>query len=192
MQEEWKIYKEYDKPWNAKNPTHYVVEVSNWGNVKTNGILKTFKPGNNCYIYLSGGVLLHRVVAELFIPNPENKPCIDHIDGNKQNNRIDNLQWVTYSENMNNPITIKLQSEVQKIAQLVSKNGMYNKHHKSSSKKLISEQLRNRKTINNGVNEKIVKEEDLNMYLNTGWKIGRIPFTDEHKRNISNGKKRNK
>ena len=43
--------------------------------------------------------LLHRLVADAFIPKQESKPCINHIDGNKQNNAADNLEWVTYSEN---------------------------------------------------------------------------------------------
>ncbi len=41
----------------------------------------------------------HRLIAIAFIPNCKNKPCINHKDGNKQNNNIDNLEWVTYSEN---------------------------------------------------------------------------------------------
>lgn len=47
-------------------------------------------------------VFLHRIVAETFIPNPENKPEVDHIDRNPLNNNIDNLRWVTHKENLNN------------------------------------------------------------------------------------------
>ena len=55
-------------------------------------------------------VLIAKLVAEAFVPNPENKPYIDHIDTDPKNNVWTNLRWVTAEENSNNPLTKQHQS----------------------------------------------------------------------------------
>jgi len=51
---------------------------------------------------------IHRLISESFIPNPNNYPIINHIDGNKANNDISNLEWCTYKHNSNEAIRIGL------------------------------------------------------------------------------------
>lgn len=47
---------------------------------------------------------VHRLVAEVFIPNPENKPCVNHKDRNRANADVDNLEWMTHSENVRHSV----------------------------------------------------------------------------------------
>jgi hypothetical protein len=58
-------------------------------------------------------VKLHRLVAEAFLENPQNFPAIDHIDRDKQNNCVSNLQWCNQSLNMQNPLTKAVMSDVK-------------------------------------------------------------------------------
>ncbi len=73
--------------------------------LKANGYsqVKLFKDGVRKYY------IVHRLVAKTFVPNPDNKPEVNHIDGNKQNNHASNLEWVTSRENQLHAFRLGLQ-----------------------------------------------------------------------------------
>ena len=91
--------------------------------VKKNGNLKT--------------VVVHRLVADAFIPNPDGKPEVNHIDGDKKNNNADNLEWVTRSENIKHAVNIGLR---EKVSASASKRGKewIKELHKAQQKAVIA------------------------------------------------------
>ena len=99
-----------EREWRTKKieGTKVTLRVSNFGEVervcKKKNISRRIWLDKDGYACFSAGAKsqhfkLHRVVASLFIPNPENKPQVNHIDGDKLNNRVDNLEWATPKEN---------------------------------------------------------------------------------------------
>lgn len=106
----WKLFSNvvmHGEIWKKANVNHMLFKeyyVSNLGRFKnSNGIImENYKINKNGYIRVNicnKTYLLHRLVALTFIDNLEDKPQINHIDGNKLNNNINNLEWVTNKEN---------------------------------------------------------------------------------------------
>lgn len=102
--------------------------VSSAGKVRNNktGRILVASPNKKGYLRLRLGrgkdYRVHRLVAEAFIPNPEGKPCVDHINTIKDDNRVENLRWVTVDENNHNPLTQeKVQEYGKPIIQLTIK-----------------------------------------------------------------------
>lgn len=146
MEEIWKDIKGYEG----------LYQVSNLGNIKSlpkktnnqysykeiflkkaldnNGYLKVSLHKNKKQITK----VIHKLVAEAFIKNPNNYNVINHIDGNKQNNRIDNLEWCTYSHNNKEAyrlglakITVKHLQQVKSLSKKTSKKVLqYDKNNK--------------------------------------------------------------
>jgi hypothetical protein len=133
MYEQWKYINEYDG----------LYMISNYGNVysiprkNTKGglVRKDYHFGYNRVTLCKDGktkkFFVHRLVAQHFLPNPNNLPQVNHKDENKSNNRVDNLEWCTAKENCNygkrnEKILHKRCKQIVQISKLLNKINFYN------------------------------------------------------------------
>lgn len=98
-------------------------------------MITLYKDGNNKRFSV------HRLIAKAFIPNPENKQEVDHIDTNRVNNNINNLRWVSRVENCNNPLTLQHVGDVHRG----ERNHNYHKHIPKEVRQKMSQSLKGHK-----------------------------------------------
>ena len=114
MEEIWKDIKGYEGLYQVSNlgrvkSLERVVDYGHMKCVRKGRIVKQFntKDYNNVKLHKDGIrtiYLAHRLVATAFIPNPDNLPVVNHKDGDKTNNCVDNLEWCTASDNVKHAI----------------------------------------------------------------------------------------
>ena len=134
MDEEWKDISGFNGNYQISNfgrvkSKERVVSNSVRTYVKGEQILRTqtMKSGYKCVVLREGGkkklLKIHRLVATAFIPNPDHLPCVNHIDENKQNNFVENLEWCTFKYNTEHAIKNGLKpvacgNNIQRVLQL--------------------------------------------------------------------------
>lgn len=140
------------------NSTVYVPERVINGNISNFGYVRVKLTRNN----KSKTVMLHRIVADAFLHNNENKRCVNHKDGNKLNNNVSNLEWVTHSENSRHAREIGL-VDVEKMRKINRNTGL--------------------KTISNiyGWNRKRIVDLDTKTEYNSLTEAGEATGIDRHK-----------
>lgn len=162
MKEEWRDLVDFpnycvSNKGRVKSKDH-IIELANGKYMRKGRILKQLCRGSGYYFVIisnSQGRFIsldvHKLVALTFIPNPLNKPQVNHIDGNKKNNNVSNLEWATAKENM----------------QHAFKNGLINKETQ------IAAHQYNARPVVMKKNKKIIKR--FNSLKETGREIGASP-----------------
>lgn len=96
---------------------------------------------------------VHRLVAKAFIPNPENKPQIDHINCKRGDNAVENLRWATAKENSNNPLTLEKKQR--------ERNPFWGRKHTEEAKQIMSQTHKGKKLSK----EQIENLKEVNSYI---------------------------
>lgn len=115
-EEIWKPIKGYENLYEVSNLGR--IKSLNYNHTKKEGIMKGCKTSfGHLRVMIDRKLIsIHRLVAQEFIPNEDNKPFIDHINGIPWDNRVENLRWCTQSENLRNPLAIeKLKNRPSKL-----------------------------------------------------------------------------
>lgn len=157
---EWKVLEKY--------PDYM---INNYGDIYSVKSQKKLKPmvATNGYLiaclWIKGKQIkrtIHRLVAETFIPNPNHLSDVNHIDEDKTNNYVDNLEWCSHAYNMNYGHVREKISEAHK-GKIISEE-----HRLKLSKNSLG-----RIWINNGSIEKLIYPEELINYTSKNYKKGR-------------------
>lgn len=104
--------------------------------------------------------LVHRIVAETFVSNPYNKPFVNHKDGNKLNNRADNLEWATNQENIIHSFTV--------LGRQGTNKGRFNGEHNRANKLTISNLKGEIISIFDCLKTSKIHHREIKRYANTG------------------------
>lgn len=112
----------------VENRTNLIEEKIMKQVITTNGYYKITLSNQK-----SSTKLVHRLVAEAFIPNLENKKCVNHIDCNRLNNNLENLEWATHSENNHLPFV-----QGRRVNNLIVKHGEDNHNSKLTNQEVIN------------------------------------------------------
>jgi hypothetical protein len=124
--EEWRDIEGYNE----------LYKISDAGNVMRDGRLRKLRPNKRGYVRINlskdGKIkvyMVHRLVAIAFLPNPENKPQVNHKNGIRSDNRLVNLEWCSQSENQLHAFKNELQ---------IGNNGQSNGHAKLTNEDVIN------------------------------------------------------
>lgn len=152
-----------------------VFEVSNRGEVRREGKIKSPHRLKSGYLVINVNVngkhttgLVHRLVASAFVPNPHNKPEVNHIDGDKGNNCADNLEWVTPKENIAHARKTGLMRESDE--HLAKLNDGEQRANKQRSKIVIRDDGERYESITEAALKNNVSRSSIYSSAHEGWK----------------------